>query len=96
MPFRLLEDRIAVVAEELPDTTESGLIITESAQSVLRYGAVALVGIGHRSEESGELIPMDVAVGDRVFFHRASGQPLDIEGTEYVFLSPREIIGVCE
>ena len=96
MSFRLLEDRIAVIAEKLQETTESGLIVTESAQPVLRYGVVAFVGVGHRSRESGALIPMDVAVEDRVFFHRASGQPLEIEGTEYVFLSPQEIIGVCE
>lgn len=96
MTFRLLEDRIALIADELAETTESGLIVTESAQPVLRYGTVAIVGLGRRSEQSGEIIPIDVKEGDRVFFHRSSGQPLEVEGIEYVFISPREIIGLSE
>ena len=96
MTFQLLHERIAVIADELSDTTESGLIVTEAALPVLRYGEVAQVGKGRRSEHTNEHISIDVAEGDRVFFHRASGQPLEIEGIEYVFLSPNEIIGIEE
>ena len=56
MSFRLLHDRIAVLADEVSDTTESGLIVTESAQSPLRYGTVANAGLGHRSEHTGESV----------------------------------------
>ena len=73
MAFKLLHDRIAVLAEEVAETTASGLIVTEAAQPIL---------------------PLDVAVGDRVFYNRFSGQPLEIEGVEYVILSHGEIIGV--
>ena len=94
MTFRLLEDRIAVIADEISETTVSGIIVPESGQEILRYGTVALVGVGRRSEQSGELVPIDISEGDRVFFHRASGQPMEIEGMEYVVLAPREVIGV--
>ena len=96
MAFRLLHDRIAVIADEVADTTESGLIITESAQSPLRYGTVANVGTGHVSEHTGDLIPMLLTPGDRVFFHRSSGQPIEIEDVEYVVLSQGEIIGLAK
>lgn len=94
MSFRLLHDRIAVLAEEVAETTASGLIVTEAAQTPLRYGVVTHVGQGIRSAETNEPVSLDVAEGDRVFFHRVSGQPLEIEGVEYVILSNAEIIGI--
>lgn len=96
MVFRLSEDRIAVLADEVKETTASGLVVPDSGQDPLRYGTVMIIGVGHRSEQTGNVIPLDFLVGDRVFFHRASGQPMEIEGVEYVILSPREIIGVTE
>ena len=94
--FKLLDERVAILADEVAETNAAGLYVLESGQELLRYGTVAAVGIGRRSEHTGELVPADVAVGDRVFFHRMSGQPLKVEDTEYIFLSPREIIGVVE
>lgn len=94
MSFRLLHDRVAVLADAQAETTESGLIIGEAVMSPLRYGTVANVGTGHVSEHTSDLVPMILQVGDRVFFHRASGQPLEIDGVEYVILSQGEIIGI--
>lgn len=94
MAFRLLHDRVAVIADEVSEMTESGLIIGEAAQSPLRYGTVANVGTGHVSEHTSDLVPMIVSEGDRVFFNRFSGQPLEIDGVEYVILSQAEIIGI--
>ena len=93
MAFELNDDRVAVLVDEIEETTVSGLILTESAQSPLRYGNMSHVGRGHVSEMTNEIVSPQFAVGDRVFFHRASGQPIDIEGIEYVILAPREIIG---
>jgi chaperonin GroES len=93
MMFQLNDDRIAVIADEVEETSASGLILTDSAMSPLRWGVVSHVGIGHISETLGEIIAPLIEQGDRVFFHRASGQPLTIEGVEYVILAPREIIG---
>ena len=93
MGFKLLEDRIAVLPDKVESKTASGIFVPETEQ-ILRYGTVSSVGFGHHSEQSGEVIPIDVNEGDRIFFHMHSGQPLTIEGTEYIIISPREIIGV--
>jgi chaperonin GroES len=79
----------------LESKTASGLHIPEGAQDYQepRYGTVAVVGIGHRSEQTGELVPMDFKVDDRVFFHKAAGEVWKFDGTEYLVLGPREIIG---
>ena len=92
MSFQLLDDRIAVMADEVEETAPSGLILTDSAMSPLRYGTVIHVGTGRT--ENGVNVPITVAVGDRVFWHRSSGGPLTIEGDEFIILGNREIIGV--
>ena len=94
MAFQLLHDRVAVIADEIAETTASGLIVAESAQSPLRYGIVASVGLGNRSDRTNSHTSLDVSEGDRVFFHRSSGQPLEIDGVSYVILLNAEIIGV--
>ena len=95
MAHKLQGDRVSVIADPVVTTTASGLELPESAvNNVPRYGTVAEVGTGHRSEQTGELIPIDLEPGDRVFFHRVSGEVWEIEGTDYLVLNPREIIGV--
>lgn len=97
MSFRLFEDRIAIIADEEDDKTEGGIIlVSDNAKEHMRYGTVAVVGVGHRSDHDGEIIPIDVKTGDRVFWNRNSGSPITIEGQEYIFLASREVVGVIE
>jgi co-chaperonin GroES (HSP10) len=94
MPFQLLDDRVAVIADPLEEVSASGLILGDAGLSPLRYGVVANVGLGHISDTTGECVVPNLVEGERVFFHRTSGQPLEIEGTEFIILAPREIIGI--
>ena len=66
MKLQPLEDRIVVRAGEPEETTVSGLVIPDTAKEKPQQGEVLAVGPGRRSEHSGELIPVDVAVGDVV------------------------------
>ena len=67
MSFTLLSDRVAILPDEAPKekTTDSGLVIPLGDAGPLRpvYGEVRHVGIGHRSEHSSQLVPIDVEVG---------------------------------
>lgn len=92
--FKLNDDRVAVCAEEASETTEGGLYVPDGGQNPLRYGVVAAVGTGRRADTGR--VPIDFEAGERVFFHRHSGQPMEIEGDEYVILAPQEIIGTVE
>lgn len=94
MPFRLNDDRVAVLADAVSEVTETGLFVPDSGQNPLRYGVVAVVGSGRRADTGR--VPIDFLVGERVFFHKHSGQPMEIEGLEYVVLAPAEIIGVVD
>jgi chaperonin GroES len=97
MAFSLKGNRIAVDAEPVNTKTESGLELPDSVlTNEPRYGTVVAVGTGNRSDMTGELVAPDITVGDRVFFHRMSGEKWKIDGTEYLVLGANEIIGVSE
>ena len=60
-----LEDRIVVRPGQAEETTVSGLVIPDTAKEKPQQGEVLAVGPGRRSD-AGELIPVDLAVGDVV------------------------------
>lgn len=91
MAFTLNDDRVAVLADEVKETTDAGLFVPDSGQNPLRYGTVMVVGSGRRADHGR--VPIDFEVGERVFFHRHSGQLMEIEDVTYVVLAPAEIIG---
>src|SRR5213079_842252 len=60
MNLQPLEDRIVVKPGESEETTASGLVIPDTAKEKPQQGEVLAVGPGRRSDNTGELIPMDV------------------------------------
>ena len=60
MKLHPLDDRIVVRPGESEETTASGLVIPDTAKEKPQQGEVIAVGPGRRSEDTGELIPMDV------------------------------------
>ena len=63
MKLHPLDDRIVVRPGESEETTASGLVIPDTAKEKPQQGEVLAVGPGRRAENTGELIPVDVAVG---------------------------------
>ena len=68
MSLQPLEDRIVVRSSEAESTTASGLVIPDTAQEKPQQGEVIAVGPGRRSDQTGDIIPVDVAVGDTVVY----------------------------
>ena len=73
MNLQPLGDRLIVEVLEEEETTESGIVLPDTAREKPQRGRVLAVGPGERSEHTGELIPMDVAVGDEVIFSKYGG-----------------------
>jgi chaperonin GroES len=53
---------------------------------------VIAVGPGRRSEQSGELIPVDVAVGDVVLYSKYGGTEVTVDGEDLLVLSSRDVL----
>ncbi|MBI2168111.1 MAG: co-chaperone GroES [Actinobacteria bacterium] len=92
MKLQPLEDRIVVRPSEAEETTASGLVIPDTAKEKPQEGEVLAVGPGRRSEDTGELIPLDVAVGDTVVYSKYGGTEITLDGEDLLILSARDVL----
>jgi chaperonin GroES len=93
MKFRPLGDRVLIkrVAEE--EKTKGGIIIPDTAKEKPQQGEIVAVGSGARNEK-GELVALDVKVGDRVLFGKWSGSEVKIGSEELLIMKESDILGV--
>ena len=92
MSLQPLEDRIVVRTAEAEEKTVSGLVIPDTAKEKPQQGEVLAVGPGRRSENTGELIPVDVAVGDTVVYSKYGGTEITVDGEDVLILSSRDVL----
>ena len=94
MNLQPLEDRIVVRPEEAQETTVSGLVIPDTAKEKPQQGEVLAIGPGKRSEQTGEIIPLDIAVGDTVVYSKYGGTEITVEGEDLLILSSRDVLAI--
>jgi chaperonin GroES len=92
MKLQPLEDRIVVRSGEPEETTVSGLVIPDTAKEKPQQGEVLAVGPGRRAEHSGELIPLDIAVGDVVVYSKYGGTEIAVDGEDLLILTSRDVL----
>jgi chaperonin GroES len=73
----------------------SGIIIPDSAKEKPQEAEVVAVGHGKRLE-NGEVVPLDVKVGDRILFGKYSGSDIKLDGDEYMIMREDEVLGVLD
>ncbi len=92
MNLQPLDDRIVVRPSEAEETTASGLVIPDTAKEKPQEGEVLAVGPGRRADDSGELIPLDIEVGDTVVYSKYGGTEITADGDELLILSSRDVL----
>ena len=92
MNLQPLEDRIVVRTAEAEETTVSGLVIPDTAKEKPQQGEVLAVGPGRRSEQTGEIIPLDIAAGDTVVYSKYGGTEISLDGEDYLILNARDVL----
>jgi chaperonin GroES len=90
-----LEDRIVVRPNDAEAVTASGLVIPDTAKEKPQQGEVLAVGAGRRSD-AGELIPVEVSVGDTVVYSKYGGTEITIEGEDLLILSSRDVLAIVK
>jgi len=95
MNIRPLYDRIVVKRIEEQESTRNGIVIPDSAKEKPQEGEVLAVGRGKRLE-NGELVALDVKVGDRVLFGKYSGTETKLVGTEYIIMREDDVLGILD
>ena len=87
-----LEDRVVVRPSEAEERTASGLVIPDTAKEKPQQGDVIAVGPGRRAESTGDLIPLDVQVGDRVVYSKYGGTEFTLDGEDLLILTSRDVL----
>lgn len=95
MTFRPLHDRILVRRIGAEEKTAGGIIIPDTAKEKPQEGEVVAAGSGAR-DESGQLRPLEVKVGDCVLFGKWSGTEIKLNGEDVLIMKESDVMGVME
>ena len=92
MKLQPLGDRLIVEVLDEEETTESGIVLPDTARERPQRGRVFAVGPGERSEHTGERIPMDVAEGDEIIFSKYGGSEIKLGADEILILRQSDVL----
>jgi chaperonin GroES len=84
--------RLAIGSSSRSSTRFSGIVLPDTAKEKPQRGRVLAVGPGNRSEQSGELIPLDVAEGDEVIFSKYGGTEVKVGVDELLILRESDVL----
>lgn len=96
MNLKPLDDRIVVRPNAAEERTASGLVIPDTAKEKPQQGEVLAVGPGRRSEQTGDIIPIDVKKGDTVVYSKYGGTEITVEGQDVLILNARDVLAVIK
>lgn len=92
MKIKPLFDRVIILPQTKPNTTNSGLVLAETSQEKPQIGKVVAIGDGESMDNDKS--NMKVAVGDKVIYNKYAGTELKIDDVCYVVMRQLDIIGV--
>lgn len=95
VPVRPLADRVVVRPADKNEeqTLASGIIIPETVDRE-RPSKGTVVAVGPGKYDDGDLIPMEVAVGDTILFSKYGFDEVKIDGVEYYILAESSVLAV--
>lgn len=88
-----LGDRVVIEVVDQEETTESGIVLPESAKEKPQEGKVIAVGTG-KLTDNGERVALEVAEGDRVIYSKYAGTEVKYDNKEYLILRESDILAV--
>jgi chaperonin GroES len=86
-----LADKLVLRPIIQEEVLSSGIVIPDTAKEKPNQGEIIAVGPGRRDED-GKIVPMEVAVGDRVLYAKYTGQEIKVENEELIVLSERDLL----
>ena len=81
-------------AEEVEETTKSGIILTGSAKEKPVVSEVIAVGPG--GVVDGKEVKMYVKAGDKVIFSKYAGTEVKLDGEEFIIVRQSDILAIVE
>lgn len=94
MQIKPLSNRVVLKNCEAEETTKSGILLTGTAKEKPQMSLVVAVGPGEVRD--GALVPMTVAVGNKVITSKYSGTEVKLDGEEYIIVKEDDILAIVE
>ena len=96
--LRPVDARIVVQKPAREEQTASGIILpdTVNEQGQTAIGEVIAVGPGSRNMMSGELMPMQIEVGETILYTKFGGTEVIHNGEEFILMAEKDVIAVIE
>ena len=91
MDLQPLGDRLIVEVLDEEEMTFSGIVLPDTAKEKPQRGRVLAVGPGARNE-AGEIIPMEVAVGDEVIYSKYGGTEIKVGADDVLVLRESDVL----
>lgn len=93
MAIKPLADRIVLETLEAETKTQGGIYIPDNAKEKPQRGKVVAVGAG-RKNDKGEVIALEVKVGDVVLYGKYSGTEVQADGKDYLIVKESDVLAV--
>jgi chaperonin GroES len=93
MNVKPLSDRVLLRRIEVDEQVKGGIIIPDTAKEKPLEAEVVAVGPG-KPDNSGNPVPVDVKIGNRVLLGQYAGTEVEVDGDEYVIASETDILGI--
>jgi chaperonin GroES len=94
MSIKPLADRVLVEPLEAEEKTAGGIYIPENAKEKPQKGKIIAAGPGKASDNSGEIIKLEVKVGDVVLYGKYSGTEVTVDNKEYMIMRESDILAI--
>ena len=85
--FKPNEDRVLVEPAAAEEKTAGGIIIPDTAKEKPQRGTIIAAGPGKKDE------PVQVSVGDTIFYVKYSGTEIQLDGKDYLIMRASDILG---
>jgi chaperonin GroES len=95
MKLRPLFDRVVIRRLDEDSVSTGGIYIPDTAKEKPDQGEVVAVGAG-KLNKSGERVPMELKIGQRVLFGKYSGTNVKIDNEELVVMREDDVLAIVE
>jgi chaperonin GroES len=93
MNLKPLGDRVVLKPVDREEMTKSGIVIPDTAKEKPQEGIVEAVGTG-RILDTGQRVPMELKVGDKVLYSKYAGSEFKPDEVEYLIVSEKDVLAV--
>ena len=93
MKVKPLSDRVVILPLEAEEKTSGGIYLPDTAKEKPQMGKIVAAGPGKVSD-SGQLVKIEVKVGDTVLYGKYSGTDITLEDKDYLIVRESDILAV--